>query len=209
MNLKPLIKGINGILPGGISVKDFAVVAETNQIIAKEILDDLVKNEIGVFDNNVINFKSGDKLKSALFALRKGAPIEEISKHLNWKDFEGLTANILEAKGFGTIRNLILTKPRMEIDVIGIKLGMSILIDCKHWKRQSRSSLKAAVEKQIARVKHYVSKTPGAVAVPTIVTLFQDELSFINKIPIVPILQFSSFVDEFYGNLDKVLTIET
>jgi hypothetical protein len=41
------------------------------------------------------------------------------------------------------------------------------------------------------------------------VTLYQEQLSFIEKVPIVPILQFSSFVDEVYGNLDQVNVIET
>ncbi|MDG7054353.1 MAG: hypothetical protein JRZ95_03470, partial [Nitrososphaerota archaeon] len=54
-----------------------------------------------------------------------------------------------------------------------------------------------------------VAKTKGTIAVPAIVTLYQEELSFIDKVPIIPILQFSSFVDEFYGNLDELKTIET
>ena len=65
------------------------------------------------------------------------------------------------------------------------------------------------MKKQVERVKHYVKKTPGAIAVPAIVTLYQEEVSFIDKVPIIPILQFSSFVEEFYGNLDEVKTIET
>ena len=97
----------------------------------------------------------------------------------------------------------------LQIDVVGIRLGIAILIDCKHWKRYSASSLSTAVKKQIARTKHYVSKTPGAMAVPVIVTLYQDKINFIENVPIVPIFQLSSFVDEFYGNLDRMNTIET
>ncbi|MCH8860799.1 MAG: FAD-binding protein, partial [Thaumarchaeota archaeon] len=40
--LKSLTKGITGIIPGGISVIDFAIVAEVDQISAKEILNVLV-----------------------------------------------------------------------------------------------------------------------------------------------------------------------
>jgi len=105
------------------------------------------------------------------------------------------------------IKNLILTKPRMEIDVIGIRLGIAILIDCKHWKRYSTSSLTNAVKKQIERTKKYVEKTQGAIAVPVIVTLYQDKVNFIENVPIVPIFQFSSFIDEFYGNIDQMKTI--
>ena len=145
----------------------------------------------------------------AIMLIEKGFPLDEIAIALNWRDFEGLTAEILEAKNFAIIKNLILTKPRMEIDVIGIRLGVAMLIDCKHWKRYSTSALSEAVKKQIKRTKHYISKTSGAIAVPVIVTLYQDKIDFIDRVPIVPIFQFSSFVDEFYGNLEDMRTIET
>lgn len=207
--LKSLTKGITGIIPGGISVIDFAIVAEIDQISAKEILNVLIANKIGSFEGEIINFNQGDKLKAALFAVEHGTPIEEISTHLNWRDFEGIVAEILQSKDFSIIKNLVLKKPRMEIDVIGVNHGIALLIDCKHWKRLSQSSLREIVKKQVERVKHYVAKTKGTIAVPAIVTLYQEELSFIDKVPIIPILQFSSFVDEFYGNLDELKTIET
>jgi len=209
LQLRSLTKGITGIIPGGVSVIDFAVVSETDQISAKEILNVLVANKIGSFDGEIINFNQGDKLRAALFAIEQGAPIEEVSTYLNWRDFEGIVAEILESKDFSIIKNLILTKPRMEIDVIGINHGIVLLIDCKHWERLSQHSLREIVKKQVERVKHYVAKKQGAVAVPAIVTLYHEEVSFIDKVPIIPILQFSSFVDEFYGNLDKLKTIET
>ena len=96
----------------------------------------------------------------------------------------------------------------MEIDVVGIKLGISILIDCKHWKRMSRSALNDIVKKQVERVKSYVQKTQSVYAIPAIVTLHQEKVDFVNRVPIVPIMELSSFLDEFYGNLDKMETIE-
>jgi len=207
--LKPYIQGLDGIIPGGISIVDFSIVSKTDQLTAKKILDELVKNGIGSKDGDLFNFNSGDRLKSALFILEKGATIDEVSEHIDWKDFEGLVAEILESKGFGTIRNMILTKPRIEIDVVGIKIGVAILIDCKHWKRTSTSAIQRAVEKQVMRTKRYVSQTRGATAIPAIVTLYEEKVSFINKVPIIPIQKFSSFVDEFYGNLDEVKIIKS
>ncbi len=209
MFLKPYIQGLDGIIPGGISIADFSIVSKTDQSTTKKILDELVKNGIGSKDGDLFNFNSGDRLKSALFILEKGAIIDEVSEHIDWKDFEGLIAEILESKGFGTIRNMILTKPRIEIDVVGIKIGVAILIDCKHWKRTSTSAIQRAVEKQVMRTKRYVSQTRGATAIPAIVTLYEEKVSFINKVPIIPIQKFSSFVDEFYGNLDEVKIIKS
>ena len=203
-----LVNGIKGIIPGGISAMDFAIVAKTDQITAKKILNELVKNEIGQKKGDVFNFSEGDKLKAAINALEQGASIDEIAEEISWKDFEGLTAEILEEKGFATIRNLRLKNPRREIDVVGTNLGISMLIDCKHWKRTSLSSLQTTVKKQIERVKQYIVSTDSTMAIAVIVTLYQDKVDFIDKVPIVPIFQFSSFVDEFYGNLDEIRQIK-
>jgi len=204
-----MIVGLQGIISGGISVEDFSAVAKLNVIDSEIILDEFVKNNTGTKQDDSYYFEDGDKLKIAVALLERGLPIDEISVALDWKDFEGLTAAILASKNFAVIKNMILTKPRMEIDVIGIRLGIAILIDCKHWKRYSTSSLTTVVKKQIKRTKHYVAKTPGAISVPVIVTLYQDKINFIENVPIVPIFQFSSFIDEFYGNIDQMKTIET
>jgi len=209
LNSKLWLDGLDGIIPGGISIVDFSKVINTDKNIAKKILEELSRNDIGRFDGEIMEFGESDKLRAAMLALEKGVLIDEAARHLNWKDFEGLAAQILELKDFATIRNLILTNPRMEIDVIGIKFGVALLIDCKHWKHHSQSALENAVLKQVERTKHYVAKTSGAVAAPAIVTLYQGKIRFINNVPIVPIFQFASFVDEFYGNLEDLETIRT
>ena len=201
--MQELVNGITGIIPGGISVMDFAIIVKTDQITAKKILNQLVENGIGRKEEDIYNFSEGDRLKTGILALQNGASIDEVAENISWRDFEGLVAEILESKDFATIRNYMLKKPRMEIDVVGIKLGIAMLIDCKHWKKTT-SSLRTVVQKQIERTKHYVASTEGGMALPVIVTLYQDKIDFIDKVPIVPIFQFASFVDEFYGNLDDM-----
>ena len=208
LNIQTLVRGIRGIIPGGVSVKDFSMVTETSEETAKTILDNFMQNGIGVFEDNLIQFHENDKLRTSLLAIRMGAPIDEISQLLDWKDFESLVSEILESREFDITRNLILTKPRMEIDVVGIKNGVAILIDCKHWKRSSYSSLETAVNKQIERTKRYVAKEKIRAAIPAIVTLYQEEVKFINKVPIIPIFQVDSFCDEFYGNLEEMDALE-
>lgn len=212
ISLKPfpnLIKGLSGIITGGISCEDFSAIVNTSEEESKKILDEYVENDIGTKKEEKYFFDQSDKLKVAIKLIQMGFPIDEVSVALDWKDFEGLVGEILLQKEFAVIKNFILTKPRMEIDVIGIRLGVAMLIDCKHWKRYSNSALSTSVKKQIDRTKQYVSKTQNAIAVPVIVTLYQDKVNFIDNVPIVPIFQFSSFVDEFYGNLDKMRTIKT
>ena len=149
-----------------------------------------------------------NNLKAALSDIKKGMPIEEASRYVDWKDFEGLVAEILELKNFEVTRNFRMKKPTMEIDIVGIHLDTAVLIDCKHWKRMSNSALEEIVLKQIERVKHYVTAANEVMAAPVIVTLYQEATKFVNRVPIVPIMQFSSFIDEFYGNLEDIRTVE-
>ena len=149
-----------------------------------------------------------NKLKTALSDIKSGVPIEDASRDVDWKDFEGLVAEILESKNFEVARNFRMKKPTMEIDVVGIHLGTAVLIDCKHWKRMSNSALEKIVLKQIERVKNYVATTNEVMAAPVIVTLYQEATKFVNRVPIVPIIQFSSFIDEFYGNLEDIRIVK-
>ena len=203
-----MISGLHGIIVGGVSAADFNAVTGINIVDSETILRDLAQSGIGTRQDEMYHFQDGDKLQIATLLLENGSPIDEIAAVLNWRDFEGLTGKIMSSKNFAVIKNMMLTKPRMEIDVVGIRMGIAVLIDCKHWKRYSPSSLSSAVKKQIQRTVQYVAKTQGAMAVPVIVTLYQDRINFIENVPIVPILQFSSFIDEFYGNLDQVKIIK-
>ena len=208
MNPKLVVKGINGILEGGVSITDFSIVSELDEISAKELLYALVQNGIGTWNDNLVDFDiPNDRLQTALFAINLGATIEDVSEYLTWRDFESLTGLILEEKDFDITKNLILTKPRMEIDVIGKKMNTALLIDCKHWKTMSKSALDEIVKKQIERVKRYVADESMS-ALPVIVTLHQEEIQFVDNVPIVPIMKLSSFLDEFVGNLDSLMSIE-
>ena len=208
MNPKQVVKGINGILEGGVSVTDFSIVTELDEISAKELLYTLVQNGIGTWNDDLVDFDiPNDRLQTALFAIKLGADVESVSEYLTWQDFESITGLILEKKDFDVTKNLILTKPRMEIDVVGTKMDIALLIDCKHWKTMSKSALDEIVKKQVQRVKRYVSDENMS-ALPVIVTLHQEEIQFIENVPIVPIMKLSSFLDEFVGNLDSLASIE-
>tara|TARA_B100000029_G_scaffold212337_1_gene210315 strand:- start:1199 stop:1837 length:639 start_codon:yes stop_codon:yes gene_type:complete len=208
MNPKLVVKGINGIIEGGVSVTDFSVICELDEITAKELLYTLVQNGIGVLNDDLVDFDiPNDRLQTALFAINLGATVEDVSEFLTWRDFESLTAVILEENDFDVTKNLILTKPRMEIDVIGKKMNIALLIDCKHWKNMTKSALDEIVRKQIERVKRFVS-IENMPALPVIVTLHQEKIQFVGNVPIVPIIKLPSFLDEFIGNSEQLSTLK-
>ena len=208
MNPKLILKGINGVIEGGVSITDFSIVTELDEISAKELLYTLVQNGIGTWNDDLVDFDiPHDRLQTALFAITLGATIEDVSEYLTWRDFETLTGIVLEENDFDVTKNLILTKPRMEIDVIGKKMNLALLIDCKHWKNMSKSALDEIVKKQIERVKRYVAEE-NITALPVIVTLHHEGIQLVDNVPIVPIMKLTSFLDEFVGNLDSLKSIE-
>lgn len=204
VNLATLVKGIPGIIPGGMSIKDFSMATQTSDDMSRQILDNLMQNGIGRFDDGQVQFEDSDKLKTSILAISMGAPIDEISRMLEWQDFESLAAEILEKRDFDTTKNVIMKSPRIQIDVVGIKSDIAILIDCKHWSNMNQSALQEAVIKQVIRTKQFVSKHKVKGAIPAIVTLYQHSVQFIDKVPIIPIHQLDSFCDEFYGNLEEI-----
>ncbi len=179
------------------------MASQTNEELAVQILDNFMQNGIGTYKNNLIYFEKNDRLKTSLLAINMGSAIDEVSRLLEWQDFESLAAEILEKRDFETTRNLILTKPRMQIDVVGTKSGTALLLDCKHWQNMSQSSLRKAVKKQIERTRQFLSKEKIQAAIPAIVTLYEFNIKFIDGVPIIPIYQLDAFCDEIYGNLDK------
>ena len=204
MNLTTLVKGIPGIIPGGMSIKDFSMATQTSEDMSRQILDNLMQNGIGRFEDGQVQFEDSDKLKTSILAISMGAPIDEISRMLEWQDFESLAAEILEKRDFDTVKNVVMKGPRIQIDVVGIKSDIAILIDCKHWSNMNQSALQEAVKKQVIRTKQFVSKHKVKGAIPAIVTLYQHSVQFIDKVPIIPIHQLDSFCDEFYGNLEEM-----
>ena len=205
--MRSFADAIGGVIPGGVSVMDFAISAGTDHVTARRTLEEMMQNGIGRMDGESFDFSAGDRLKAAILALQRGAGIDEVAEKIGWRDFEGLVGEILESKDFAVMKNFMLKKPRMEIDVIGVKTGVAMLIDCKHWKRLAPSALYTMVKKQVERTVRYVASTEGALAIPVIVTLYQDRTDFVEKVPVVPITKFASFVDEFYGNLDGMRQI--
>ena len=84
MHVRELIKGIDALIPDGISIQDFAIVTDTNNKTAKKILDVFIKNDIGQFDGDTIYFKTGDKMSAALLIISNGAQIENVAEPVSY-----------------------------------------------------------------------------------------------------------------------------
>lgn len=209
MNSSLMLKAIASINEGNFSVEELAVATGLGKSVVNDLIKFLERNGIGSISSDSIEFGPLDKMYATMLAIQMGTDIEDISKMLNWKDFEVLARNLLDASGFVTRHALRLKKPGIEIDVVGIKDRMALLIDCKHWKREGRSALNKFALMQIHRAEAFIKVNKGKVrfAVPAILTLHLESVIFANDVPIVPIIKFRSFLNELTGYLNEIKVV--
>lgn len=174
--------------------------------VARAVINFLKTNDIGFYFNGTIKFSETHRIYAAKAAIRMGCDIEKVSKSLSWKDFEKLASEVLSSFGYRTRANVRLSNPRIEIDVVGTSEdGFTIAVDCKHWKRNNISSVSFFTQKQATRsellLKHDMSLS---LVVPILLTLHAESVSFVGKVPVVPINQFRSFILDVKGLLQDV-----
>jgi len=173
--------------------------------VAKSLLDFLASNNVGTINGNEIEFTGSDRLYAAMLALQNGCDIEQMSQHLSWKDFEKLASEILMSFGYRTRTNVQLTKPRMEIDVVGVSSAFAIAVDCKHWRRSSLSTMSVFSRKQAARAERLLKGDRKiTMAVPVIMTLHAESVKVAGGVPVVPVHKFKTFVMDVKGFLPEI-----
>jgi hypothetical protein len=180
--------------------------AISSKSVAKTVLHYLEVNNIGSVSNNMIRFSGSARIDAVVLALQLRGDIEQLSTYLSWKDFEKLASEVLRSFGYRTRTNVRFAKPRMEIDVVGTGSdGFTIAVDCKHWKRNSLSSISNFSQKQVARAEQLIKHDDAlSQVVPVMLTLHADSVRFINAVPLVPIHKFRSFIMDVKGYLPEM-----
>jgi hypothetical protein len=201
-----LCRALEGISVSVNSQKEFQQAAGIlSRSVAREVLDFLEKAGVGTFSCDSISFTSSDRLAAAILCLNCGCDIDAVSSRISWRDFEQLASTALKSAGYQTRTNVRFVKPRMEIDVVGVMSSLALVIDCKHWARTNRSAVTEHCVKQVARTDRLV-KTEMRVnqAVPLILTLHAESIKFVEGVPIVPIAQLRSFLQEMQAHLQEI-----
>lgn len=197
-------------MPNILTLDRFQKLCEiTSKATTMELLDYLVSQGIGQLSDGSVVFSSKDKLETILLAMNKGCDPERVSKKIQWKDFELFTSQLIESAGYSTERNVILTKPRVQIDVIGFYQKIAVLIDCKHWMKIHGFNIAKFSSNQIRRAEIFLEKRKDIEsAIPIIVTLYESNCNFFDLVPIVPISKFKEFLQNFPFYLDRMHLIE-
>ena len=147
------------------------------------------------------------RLKLALLALRGAATVYEISRYLDWREFETLAARVFEENDYKVFQNyrFTLRSQRNEIDVISIKVPIVIAADAKHYSTTGRGAIKQAVvaqKKRAERLAQHISEglkchfsEEGITEVlPIIITWLEEQLRIHDGCAIVPIFKLNRFL---------------
>lgn len=203
-----LVKAMRAIMPE-ITLNEFqSRLAIVSRSVSKQVMQYLLDNGIGRTSQNIYMFSNSDRIKLAILALKNGNDVELISKILTWRDFEVLTSEILNLSGYKNECNVRFNKPRrIEIDVVGINnySKLAILIDCKHWQRNDLKSTSSYAIKQIHRAYVFMlNRKTVSSSIPVLLTLYPMAIKLVEEIPVVPISNFMSFVNDLPMYLDKI-----
>jgi hypothetical protein len=193
-------------------LENFDSGKENFGIINNDIFNELLffLSNFGVkIKKNKIDHSVYNKLTIALIAIHNGVDVLSICSKINWHDFELFSSEIMRFHGYNVYTNFRIKNPKREIDVVGVKSQKALLIDCKHWKKNSLSGLKQIVEKQKNRTMLFVQKSKMNIenAFPIILTFLPNTFGFIDGVPIVSVNKLNSFLldfDSINQNLYKI-----
>jgi hypothetical protein len=197
-------------MPNNLTLERFQQLCEiASKTTTKELVNYLINLGIGEFSDDSVAFSEKDKLDTILLAMKQGCDPERLSKKIQWNDFELFTSLLMESAGYSYERNVVLTNPRIQIDVIGFYRKIALLIDCKHWMKIYGFNIPKFSSNQIRRAEVFLDKRKDVEsAIPIIVTLHEYNYNFFDKVPIVPISRFKEFLQNFPLYLDTLHFIQ-
>jgi len=139
---------------------------------------------------------SADRVLTAIALIKTGVTPESVSSLLSWREFEDFCARLLKAGGYAVKRNIVITKPRRQIDIFAESSGLALSVDCKHWgKGFAPSTLERVAAEQIERTTLYKKKMALSIPVlPVILTLLDAPTRLVSGVPVVPIFALRDFL---------------
>jgi hypothetical protein len=149
----------------------------------------------------------GGTAMRGIVAVRLGLPLETVSRILDWRSFEGFCASVLTTAGFEVRENLVLTKPRMQLDVVAWDGSVALSVDCKHWAAASSlSALAEAGRRQVERS----TRLPAALSlgekpiISAVVTLVETKFRFAGGAAVVPVHTLRDFAASALAYQDQL-----
>jgi Holliday junction resolvase-like predicted endonuclease len=205
-----------------IDIGNLSEKLNTPEDLVLEIIERLEESAgiTGTRRDTAILFPCGeDRLKLAIAAVTLGATVEESGSMLSWREFESFCAKVLEENGYlctQEFRFKSIRRKRFECDILAARKPLILMADCKHYAGRVKG-LRAVVKKQMERVTALTKNVPAiirsmpgivdwseGVVLPVIITLFPENTSMIDDVPVVPGFKLNQFIQELPSNTDGI-----
>lgn len=186
------------------------IPVETVRDILTEIAD------LVTIKNDVISIVEHGRVQIAILCLNLAADPSYVSRYLDWREFEDFTAKIIDAYGYTVYRRYRFKSidKHWEIDILAIKKPILLCVNCKHFLKQTWSSLRLAALKELERAEALRQVLPrlkikpkpsrGWKILPIIVTLLTPKFKFYDRIPIVKVTELGNFLEELIFHIDSL-----
>jgi Restriction endonuclease len=134
---------------------------------------------------------------AALLKVSAGRDPESVSRGLSWAEFEDFCAEAVAAAGYSVRRNVLLRKPRRQLDLLAESPTMGLSIDCKHWRRAiGTAKLERLALAQAERTRQYKTRldAPDLGILPMLLTMVDNEARVVSGVPVVPLVALRDFL---------------
>ena len=183
------------------------------------VLDQLSELDMITIEGDRITLSLDQRLQLATKAVEAGADFESVSRSLGWKEFEEISAKVLEENRFRVLRRFRFTAEgrRWEIDLLAIRAPYLVCAECKHWgKGMGNQTARGIVETHLDKTEvfsRFVESLNGRIGIEswTRATLgaddpdpFGDTHGDISAGPLRLRPRPPSFIAEFDGQLERL-----
>jgi len=138
-----------------------------------------------------------NRCELAVEAVRMGCNVDEVTRLLEWREFEMFVSNVFESFGYDVKHDYRFKHRgvRRQVDVLAIQGRRAFSVDCKHWSKTH--SLGVYIQKQVERSVLLAEFLSDKEVYPLMVTLGSN--GFVDGVPIVA----SYALRDFLLNLDQ------
>jgi len=165
--------------------------------------EEVLAATLGALEEELGGGRTSESLNAlaAIALIKRGLDAQTLAKGLKWEEFEEFCAGLFRASGYEVTRNIVLRKPRLQIDILARSNEIALSVDCKQWRKTAGgSALMRFAKSQLARTealraKNMLGEAPCA---SLILTLTEEAPRFVQGVAIVPIFSLRSFLGSLY-----------
>jgi hypothetical protein len=183
-----------------VQIADIASNARVTESFAKKVFTDALIED----NNDWISLAPGSRVRLALDIARAGR-LRDSARVLTWQEFEKFAEECLGEAGFQTEKNVRVKGDgrAWQIDVVGVRGGLILSVDCKHWNTPGYlSKFKLAAEHQRTATLHLLARQLKMMmrggekrqALPVILTMSEPPAQLSDGVVLVSVEKLPSFL---------------